>query len=314
MRILAVKTHAFGDALLATPAVRGLIDQGHSVTVVAGPSSLPVWERFPGLSGVVVSPAPCNPLKLFYWSMFHRQKGFDRAIHFGYSPGAKRWTGFISRCEVVSGADPGTGFPQITPAAADYCRIAGVNCGELRPIFPVSEDEKRFVKDITEDAPYAVLAPGGGRNPREFVPEKRWPMERWTPVSALLLSKGLRVFVAGGPDDVPDVSAVPGVSLAGKLTWGQTAALAAGADLFCGNDSGPAHLAVSAGTPSIVLFGPTDPFALYPQGSIVPLRTSADCAPCYSNSTFPGCSTGAVCMESITVEMVLETIEEKLGQ
>lgn len=313
MRILAVKTHAFGDALLTTPAVRGLINQGHSVTVVAGPSSFPVWERFPGLERVVVSPAPCSPLKLFYWSISHRQKGFHRAIHFGSSQGARRWTGFISRCEVISGADPGTGFSRITPAAADYCRIAGVSCGDLRPVFPVSEDERRFTGDITGNVPYVVLAPGGGKNPREFVPEKRWPIERWTPVSSLFISRGLRVFIVGGADDVPEVSTVPGISLAGKLTWGQTAALAAGAELFCGNDSGPAHLAVAAGTPSIVLFGPTDPSALYPPGSIVPLRSSAECSPCYSNSIFPGCSGGSICMNSITVEKVLETIEGKLA-
>jgi len=270
MRILAVKTHAFGDALLTTPAVRGLIQQGHSVTVVAGPSSLPVWERFPGLSGVVVSPAPCGALKLFRWSLSHRQKGFDRAIHFGSSPLAKRWTGFISRCEVTSGADPGTGYSRIVPAAADYCRIAGVPCGELKPVFPVFEHEKSFVRGITGDAPYVILAPGGGKNPREYVPEKRWPMERWTPVSSMLLNRGLRVFVVGGPDEVSEVSTVPGISLAGKLTWGQTAALVAGAELFCGNDSGAAHLAVAADIPAVVLFGPTDPFALYPRGSIVP--------------------------------------------
>ncbi len=29
MNILAVKTHAFGDALMATPAVKALIDSGH---------------------------------------------------------------------------------------------------------------------------------------------------------------------------------------------------------------------------------------------------------------------------------------------
>jgi len=314
MKILAVKTHAFGDALLTTPAVRSLIQNGHRVTVVAGPSSLPVWERFPGIEGVVLSPAPCNPLKLFLWSVKNRQKGFHRAIHFGSSVHAKKWIGYISRCEVISGANPETGFSKITPAAADYCRIAGVHCSDLRPVFPVLEDERRYVREITGDVPYVVLAPGGGRNPREYVPRKRWPMNRWTPVASMILSRGYRVFVAGGSDDLQDVSTVPGVSLAGKLTWGQTAALTAGAELFCGNDSGPAHLAVAAGVPSVVLFGPTDPSALYPRGSIVPLRSTAECSPCYSNSVFPGCYDGSDCMESITVEKVLETIEGNLGQ
>lgn len=312
MRILAVKTHAFGDALLTTPAVRGLIEEEHSVTVLAGPSSAPVWERFPGLAGMAVSPAPCGFLKLAAWSASHRLRGFDRVVHFGSSKAAWRWIRFLTDCEVTSGADPEIGFSQISPAAADYCRIAGVDCKSLKPVFPVLSGERLFAGKLTGGKPYVVIAPGGGRNPREFVPEKRWPMERWTAVSAAMRDRGFRVFIIGGADDVPDVSAVPGECLAGKLTWGQTAALVEGARLFCGNDSGPAHIAVAEGTASVVLFGPTDPCELYPEGSIVPVCGKAECAPCYSNSIFPGCSSGARCMDSITVKTVLEKIEETL--
>lgn len=312
MKILVVKTHAFGDALLTTPAVRELVHQGHSVTALAGPSTAEVWGRFPGLEAVITSPVPCSGIKLAIWSVRHRLKGFDRAIHFGSSRKAARWIRFLSGCRVISGSDKETGFAEVAPAAADYCRIAGVTSNDLRPVFPVLNGEKLFVKGITGETPYAVLAPGGGRNPREFVPEKRWPMERWVPVSAFLRNRGFRVFVAGGSNDASDVSCVPGVNLSGKLTWGQTAALISGAGLFCGNDSGPAHLAVSASRISLVLFGPTDPRALYPGGTITALRGSAECAPCYSNSVFPGCSKTANCMESITVEKVLQTLEGML--
>ncbi len=127
-------------------------------------------------------------------------------------------------------------------------------------------------------------------------------------MSLFLKNLGFRVFLAGGADDVSDISGVPGTCLAGKLTWGQTAALVSGAALFAGNDSGPAHLAVSAGTTALVLFGPTDPDALYPPGSIVPLRSGSSCAPCYYNSVFKGCSGNGECMSSINQEEVIETI------
>jgi ADP-heptose:LPS heptosyltransferase len=133
-------------------------------------------------------------------------------------------------------------------------------------------------------------------------------VERWSAVSLFLENLGYRVFLAGGSDDISDISGVPGTCLAGKLTWGQTAALLSGAALFAGNDSGPAHLAVSSGTQALVLFGPTDPEALYPPGSIVPVRTGSPCAPCYSNSVFQGCRGNGECMSSITPEEVIETI------
>src|SRR5690606_35295202 len=34
--------------------------------------------------------------------------------------------------------------------------------------------------------------------------------------------------------------------------------------LYLGNDSGPKHLAVAVGTPTITLFGPEDPFEWHP--------------------------------------------------
>lgn len=308
MNILAVKTHAFGDALMATPAVKALMDSGHRVTAVAGPSSLPVWGRLPGLEGVIPSPVPCGALKLLRWTLRNRRRGYHRAIHFGSSAGARNWVRFFSRCPVTSGADRETGYGLVKPAAADFCRIAGVECPDLRPIFPVSAGERDMVRGLTGGAPYVVIAPGGGRNPREFVPWKRWSMEGWGAVSLFLKNLGFRVFLAGGADDIRDISGVPGTCLAGKLTWGQTAALISGAALFAGNDSGPAHLAVSAGTPALVLFGPTDPDALYPPGSIVPVRSGSPCAPCYSNSVFKGCRGNGECMSSINQEEVIETI------
>jgi len=312
MRILAVKTHAFGDALMTTPAVSGLLRLGHSVTVLAGPSSVDVWSRLPGLEGVVHSPAPCGIPRLLSWSLRNRQHGFDRAIHFGSSPEAARWVRFLCDCEVFSGADPEPGFARIRPAAADYCRIAGVHCDDLKPLFPVSGEETESAGNITGTGPYAVLAPAGAANPREFVQEKRWPLDRWAQVSDHLEKSGLRVFIAGGKNDAAYLATVPGTLLAGRLSWGQSAALIAGAELFAGNDSGPAHLAVASGTAALVIFGPTDPDSLYVKGSINPVRSPSPCSPCYSNSVFPGCGEDRGCMESITVEEVVRTIEEML--
>ena len=39
----------------------------------------------------------------------------------------------------------------------------------------------------------------------------------------------------------------------------QVKSVMAGAQLFIGNDSGPAHIAAAFGVPVVVLFGPSDP-------------------------------------------------------
>jgi ADP-heptose:LPS heptosyltransferase len=312
MKILVVKTHAFGDSLLATPAVGCLVRRGDSVTVLSGPSSLPVWERFPGLDSVIQSPAPCSPRKLLLWSLKNRQLGFDKVIHLGTSAGAVRWLRVLTGRKPESGVYSVSGATPEKPAAADYCRIAGVECSDLKPVFHVYPDERAASALITGGRPYVVLAPGGARNARDYVVQKRWPISRWNEVSQFLQDRGFQVFLAGGETDRVEISGLNGVNLGGKLTWGETAALIAGAVLFAGNDSGPAHLAVAEGTPALVLFGPTDPDSLYEKGSIVSLCGNASCSPCYANSVFPGCKGDGNCMAAIETERVLNILEGML--
>jgi ADP-heptose:LPS heptosyltransferase len=312
MKTLVVKTHAFGDSLLATPAVSGLIAAGNSVTVLAGSSSFPVWNRLPGIELVIESPAPCSPVRLLWWSLLHMQRGFGRVIHLGSSPAVHRWLRFLTGQNATSGGDGTTGFGLEKPAAADYCRIAGVHCRSLKPVFPVTQYELQAIRQKTGEEPYVVLAPGGARNAREFVPMKRWPMKRWCELSEYVQARGYNVFLTGGMADREEISQVGGVNLAGELSWGETAALIKSAVVFAGNDSGPSHLAVAENTPALVLFGPTDPDLLYEHGSVVSLCGTVSCSPCYSNSVFPGCTGNGDCMTSIDTGRVVHALEEML--
>ena len=122
-----VKTHAFGDSLLATPAVTALIEAGHTVTVLSGPSSKSVWSRLPGVENVVQSPAPCSAFKLLRWSILNMQRGYDRVIHFGSSSKAYRWLTLLTGSKVISGGD---GVPPAGRRARGLYRCCG---GGARP-------------------------------------------------------------------------------------------------------------------------------------------------------------------------------------
>ena len=106
--------------------------------------------------------------------------------------------------------------------------------------------------------PYVLYHPGAGW------PEKRWDPEKLAAVARTLEARwGLFPVISWGPGDEGVVAileaALPGARRMPQLSPRALAHVAAGAALFVGNDTGPLHLADALGTPTLALFGPTDP-------------------------------------------------------
>lgn len=104
---------------------------------------------------------------------------------------------------------------------------------------------------------YAVLHLGASS------PHKLWPADRWQAALALLQARGLSpVLVAGRGEDALCDAVDPARRLArhaGTLGLAQYWHLLAGARLLLCPDTGIAHLARLAGTPTVALFGPGSP-------------------------------------------------------
>jgi ADP-heptose:LPS heptosyltransferase len=116
---------------------------------------------------------------------------------------------------------------------------------------------------------------------------KRWPIGSWQALIDRFIESGWRIVVVGGIEDA-HLSRVlePHDRLrdwTGSLTVTQTTALLERADLFIGSDSGPAHLAATAGTLSVILFSGTNQPAQWrpwSRHSLV-LRHRVPCQPCH---------------------------------
>jgi ADP-heptose:LPS heptosyltransferase len=88
-------------------------------------------------------------------------------------------------------------------------------------------------------------------------PEKTWRTDGFLAVAERLKQSGLEpIFIGGAADDLSPFRAYR-VMAGAPLEEIKT--LLAGAALFVGNDSGPAHIAAAFGVPSVVVFGPSDP-------------------------------------------------------
>jgi ADP-heptose:LPS heptosyltransferase len=114
------------------------------------------------------------------------------------------------------------------------------------------------------DIPQARLYAVGPSLPRPYVvihpmasaPDKTWSADRFLSV-AEQLSDDLEPIFISGPGEKLDIfkqfRCMSGADLE------QVISLMAGATLFIGNDSGPAHMAAAFGVPVVVLFGSSDP-------------------------------------------------------
>lgn len=103
---------------------------------------------------------------------------------------------------------------------------------------------------VEDGAPYVVLNPGSNE------PGRRWPHAGYAALARRLLDGGYRVAVIGkGDEDLGELSALPVIDLSGRTTVAQLMDLLASAAAVISNDSGPAHLSIALGAPTVVIVG-----------------------------------------------------------
>lgn len=167
---------------------------------------------------------------------------------------------------------------------------------------------KRVLSDHGIDLSQKVIALGAGSTNSRA---KRWPLESYAELSDKLRSEVSAQVVLMGSKDDADVAAKlqqqvakPVVDLTGKTDIGEAAAILSVVDLLISNDMGLAHIAPATGTPTLVIFGPTNPLTTRPfaQNAVV-LRKEVECSPCMLRE----CPIDHRCMKWISVDEVFET-------
>lgn len=154
------------------------------------------------------------------------------------------------------------------------------------------------------NAPLAVLCPGSV-NSRA----KRWPAERYAELADYLFESGAIVALIGSAGEL-DVSKEVcerarhrPIMLTGKTTVAEATAVISIADVLITNDTGPAHIGAALHTPTLVIFGPTNPLTTYPFSAVAEIiRRPPDCAPCMLRD----CPIDHRCMTAITPAEVFE--------
>jgi ADP-heptose:LPS heptosyltransferase len=126
----------------------------------------------------------------------------------------------------------------------------------------ISAADEAMVRQLLRDCGidrYILLSPGGGWR------SKCWPPERFGQLAQQIRnSLGLRCVLNYGPGEENLVQTITTASataepVAYSGTLEKLMPLVRNALCIVGGDTGPLHLAVALGTPSVSVYGPTDP-------------------------------------------------------
>jgi len=191
--------------------------------------------------------------------------------------------------------------------------VVGRAPGRARPD-PLTGRERDFARDLFASLDLEARRPLVGVHPSGGRRVKQWDVERWGEVAARLQREfGATVVITGGEGDRPLAAALArglparALDLTGKLSVRETLAVIAGLDLFLSPDTGPMHMAAAVGTPSVSVFGPSDParyFSATPGPRHVVVRRELWCSPCNLIRRPPAeCATaeGPECLRLVTV-------------
>ena len=182
-----------------------------------------------------------------------------------------------------------------------------------RITFPLADVASAAADEVSGAAaglPIALLNPGAAW------PNKRWDPQRFGEVAAFLREvRGLAPFVLWGPGEESLAQRVVEMSsgAARRAPATQIAdlvALCRRASLMISGDTGPLHIATAVGTPTVSIFGPTDPARNGPWSVDDGVVSRFDACDCHYMRE---CHADAWCLEAVGVAEVTAAIQQRLA-
>lgn len=333
--ILLIRLYFIGDVLLATPVLEALRARFEtaSIVVLIKKRARDILTGNPHVNEVLEYDGVeryHSPVWLTRLALDLRRRRFDLAVDL---------TGDLRSSWLMLAADPGfrvgvnhVGLGWLLDRRIPYRSEGHVVDHLLKAVEPVgailadaapsvylTEDERSagsaFLRRAGVDplGSFVVLSPGAN-----------WAYRRWPPDRFALLARaihermGATPVVAGSAADVEIAERVVegsggvAVSVAGKTSVRELAAVSSLAAGFVGNDSGPMHVAAAVGTPVVGLFGPNTPERFAPRGA--PARVlwaRLPCSPCGQKE----CQRPSdPCMETIEVEEVFAALSSLIDE
>jgi heptosyltransferase-3 len=270
-RVAVIRLRSLGDCVLTTPAI-SLLKQFRpdlQIAVVVEDAFAPVFSGNRDID-CILAPKPSEV------SRFRPQLALN--LHGG---GSSAWLTLLARAGLRAGFAHfrfGPIYNIRIPRAQAILKVERtVHTAEhlASAMFFLGVPQREipraslFATPASRASPYAVL------HPFASTADKTWGFSNFLAVAEhLQRNLGLEPIFIAGPGE--SLVAFDRYTCVGGATLEEVKSLLAGAALFVGNDSGPAHMAAAFGLPVVVLFGASDPAIWHPWQTACALMTSDD--------------------------------------
>ena len=339
-RVLIVRLGALGDLVHALPAVAALRDAWPEAQIdwLVDARYRALLDFVPVVNRVVVVggaggalPAVVRSLRRERYDFALDLQGLLKSAALARLSGATTVAGFATSML----REPAARFLYTTQADADEGgHVIAKNVGLLRvlgvasasasgPRHPVGPDRWRFPLAVPEtgiveavrrdlgigqDHRFAVLNPGAGW------PNKRWPPERFGQLARHVSERqGWPSVVLWGPGEQALAESVVAASaqtahIAPPTGLGDMLAVIREASLFVAGDTGPLQLAAALGTPTVGVFGPTNPARNGPWSPSDISLSRFDRCECHHKRR---CRRTTACVEEIGVDEMMDAVDRR---
>lgn len=317
-------------------AIRQGYPEAH-ISLLLKDSLAPLFEGHPAVNDLILLPTKTSSL-LFPLSFFQRdlrKRGFDLAVilpnsfqsalifftagideRAGYATAGRQF--LLSR--IINLQETTLSKHQVY-YYTDLLKSLNLNLANIRPQLFLSDEDKNLGRELLRA--FGINRKGRsllvGFNPgSSYGPAKCWASERYAELANRLNQDfQAKIVLFGSREDMTIAARIESLAkgmalnLAGKLSLRDYARVLTQCDLIVSNDSGGLHLAAALNLPLIAIFGSTNPFRTGPLSTKQRIiYKKAPCSPCLKRV----CPSDFVCMNTISVREVLESVVELMGQ
>jgi heptosyltransferase III len=353
-RVWLIRPDHLGDLLFLRPGLKRLRQQlpDWHITLMIGPWSRAVVANDPNVDEIVELPFPgftrrssnnpAEPYRLLFEAAALIREQRPRAVVILRDD---HWWGALAARYAGVPIIVGSEHPEMRGLLTDTTSVAGLhavarnsrilgraaarlgNAVDLQPAnyvndtlyWAVSENDRASVRQKLAESgvepPFMVIHPGSG------APVKLWPAERWAEVATSISRWKIGIVLTGSASEKPYLDRISALipskvhTLGGQTTIGELGAVFERSVMVAGVDSGPLHLAVAVGKPTVHLYGPSDVVIYGPWGdpALHPvIKVGMSCPECGNLALSRSAGTG--CMVAIRVEQVTDAIYKLLRE